>query len=56
MGRLGTVIVPEVVVDLLEVPAILAGVQVNGDYRGGEQIVTRPPGTVQVGASVAGEK
>ena len=37
--RLGTVIVPDVVVDLLEVPLALARVRVERDDGVGEQIV-----------------
>jgi hypothetical protein len=39
--RVGAVVVPDVVVDLLEVPAMLAGLGVDRDDRGGEQVVAR---------------
>src|SRR5215207_2805563 len=52
--RAGRVVVPDVVVHLLEVPAVLTGLRVDRDNRGGEEVVAPPPAAVQVGGGVAG--
>src|SRR5207302_10555454 len=50
------VVVPDVVVDLLEVPAVLPCRGVDGDDRGCEEIVAGPDVAVVVGRGVAGRE
>ena len=49
-----TVVVPEVVMNLLKVPAILAGGRVDGHHRRREQVVARANPAVEVGPRIAG--
>src|SRR5439155_14828557 len=54
--RAGRVIVPEVVVHLLEMPGIFAGLGLQRENRGGEQIVPLAHRPVVVGAGIAGRE
>src|SRR6185436_8698997 len=50
------VVVPDVVMHLLEVPAILARLELDGDHRRGVEIVAGAEGAVIVGRGVAGRE
>lgn len=52
--RAGRVVVPDVVVDFLEVPPVLAGLRVERDDRASEEVVAGPFGAVQVRGCVSG--
>src|SRR5262249_27386614 len=52
-NRTGGVIVPDVVVHLLEVPDVFAGLRLQGDDRGAEQVVALAHRAVIVGAAIA---
>ncbi len=54
--RARRVVVPDVVVHLLEVPAVLAGLRVERHDRRGEEVVALAPRAVQVGGGVAGRE
>ena len=47
------VVVPDVVMHLLEVPAVLAGLRVDRDDRDAEEVVAGAHGAVEIGARVA---
>ena len=51
--RVGRVIVPDVMVHFLKVPAVLAGARLNGDDGRGVQVVTTAHSTIEVRARVA---
>ena len=52
-GRRRQVVVPQLVVDVLEVPRQLAGPRVDGDGRVGEQVVAGPVAAVEVRSGAA---
>ena len=54
--RVGVVVVPDLVVDLLEVPAVLAGLGVERHDRGREQVVAAAHATVRVRPRVTGRQ
>ena len=47
------VVVPQIVMHLLEVPAVLARLRLDRDHRDAEEVVAGPHGAVQIGAGVA---
>src|SRR5215467_14758751 len=55
-GRRGHVVVPDVVVDMLEMPAVLPGLHVDGNRRHREQIVAFAHDAVVVGTGITGSK
>src|SRR6185436_11016074 len=54
--RIGRVVVPDVVMHLLEVPAVLACLRFEGDDRHGEEVVTGTHITAQIGTGIAGRE
>src|SRR6267143_1809771 len=54
--RTGRVVVPDVVMDLLEVPHVLAGLRLQRDHRRAVQVVAFPHRPVVIGPAVAGRE
>ena len=48
-GGAGRIRVPEIVVNRLKVPGVVPGLEIDGDHRVAEQIVSRPVSSVGAG-------
>ncbi len=53
---IGGVIVPEIMVDFLEVPSIFSGRDLDGQDGGGEEVVTGPDAPVEIWTRIAGRE